>query len=139
MELSKKPYFVLYLVIFLINITGCTAMIDKKMASWVGRNVNDLIASWGPPQQTMSDGQGGQVLIYSQAKTWTTPGQATTNTYGNANTYGNIYGNTYQGNTYGSATSTTTYTPPQTSGYNAQRMFWADKDGRIYRWSWKGL
>ena len=50
-----------------------------------------------------------------------------------------IYDNTYSANTYGSATSSPTYTPPKTYGYNASRMFWADKNGRIYRWSWKGL
>jgi len=105
------------------------------MKSWMGKNANDLIASWGPPQQTMSDGQGGQIIIYSSERAWTTPGRATTNTYGSANAYGN--GN--YANVYGSTTSTTTYTPPQTSGYNAQRMFWADSDGRIYRWAWKGL
>ena len=113
-----------------LGLCGCAA-INNQMSSWVGNNVNDLIASWGPPQETMSDGQGGQILIYSSARTWTTPGQATTNTYGQANVYGN--------SVYGSATSTTTYNPPQTSGYQAQRMFWADSNGTIYRWSWKGL
>lgn len=109
--------------------------ISKIMDSWMGANVNDLIVSWGPPQQTISDGKGGQILIYSSARTWTTPGQATTNTYGKANAYG--YGN--YANAYGRSTSTTTYTPPQTRGYEAQRMFWVNRNGKIYRWSWKGL
>lgn len=126
------------LFIFSISL-GCVSAINKTMESWMGHNVNDLIASWGPPQQTMSDGQGGQILIYSQSRQWQTPGQATTNTYGSANTSGNIYGNTYTGNTYGSARSTTTYTPPQTYGYAAQRLFWVNSNGIIYRWSWKGL
>ena len=134
----KKVFLVSILLIAISTIMGC-ATINKNMDSWMGHNVNDLIVSWGPPQQTMSDGQGGQILIYSQSRQWTTPGQATTNTYGYANTQGNLYGNTYRGNTYGSATSRTSYTPAQTSGYNAQRMFWVDSNGRIYRWSWKGL
>ena len=125
---------VLLVVLLCLSLTGC-ATINKTMSSWMGHNVNDLIASWGPPQQIMSDGQGGQILIYSSARTYTTPGQATTNTYGTAN----AYGNSNYVNVYGSATSTTTYNPPQTSGYTAQRMFWADRNGRLYRWSWKGL
>lgn len=118
---------------------GCVSAINKTMESWMGHNVNDLITSWGPPQQTMSDGQGGQILIYTQTRQWQTPGRSTTNTYGSANTYGNYQGNTYTGNTSGSAKSTTTYTPPQTYGYDAQRLFWVDSNGIIYRWSWKGI
>lgn len=109
------------------------------MQSWMGHHVSDLIASWGPPQQSISDGRGGQILIYSQVRQWQTPGQITTNTYGTANAYGSLYGNTYTGNVYGSTQSTTTYTPPQTHGYNAQRMFWVNSKGGIYRWSWRGL
>lgn len=120
------------------SFLGC-ASINKTMESWMGHNVNDLIASWGPPQQTMSDGQGGQIFIYTQTRQWTNPGQATTNTFGQVNTYGSYYGNNYSGNTYGSAQSTTTYTPPKTYGYRSQRMFWVDSNGRIYRWAWKGL
>ena len=131
----KKILIVLISLFILSSITGCATMINKKMASWMGHNVNDLIASWGPPQQTMSDGQGGQILIYSQARQWTTPGQSTTSTTGTANVYGNVY----SAHGYGTSTSQTTYNPPQTSGYSAQRMFWVDQDGRIYRWSWRGL
>lgn len=131
--LSASIYFCVF-----SSFWGC-ASVNKSMASWMGNNVNNLVASWGPPQQTMSDGQGGQILIYTQTRQWTNPGQATTNTYGQANTSGSYYGNTYSGNTYGSAKSTTTYTPPQTHGYSAQRMFWVDSNGRIYRWAWKGF
>ena len=128
-------------------VSGCATAINKQMQSWVGANVNDLIASWGPPQQTMPDGEGGQILIYAENRTWTMPGKAVTTTTGFANTSGNINTNTYgnqthgniSGNTYGNAQSTTTYTPPQTTGYTAQRMFWADSKGIIYRWSWRGF
>jgi len=124
----------LLVILLCLGLAGC-ATINKTMESWMGANANDLIASWGPPQQTMSDGQGGQILVYSSARTWTTPGQATTTTTG----YANSYGDGYYGHAYGNARSTTTYTPPQTSGYDAQRMFWVDRNGRIYRWAWKGL
>ena len=112
----RKVTIALIFLFSLSSITGCASMVNKTMASWMEHDVNDLIASWGPPQQTMSDGQGGQILVYSQARQWTTSGQATTNTYGQANTRGNVYGGTYRGNTSGTATSTTSYTPAQTHG-----------------------
>jgi hypothetical protein len=39
---------------------------------------------------------------------------------------------------YGSATSTTTYTPGQTYSWKAYLMFWLDKNGIVYKWSWRG-
>ncbi len=136
----KKKLALLFIIVLLFHaITGCASMINAEMEPWNGRSMNDLVASWGPPSQIMSDGQGGQILIYSIDRTWVTPGQATTNTYENANIYGNTYNNTYSGNIYGTARSTTDYTPPQTNGYIALRMFWVDGSGRIYRWSWKGF
>jgi len=80
----------LLVILLCLGLAGC-ATINKTMESWMGANANDLIASWGPPQQTMSDGQGGQILVYSSARTWTTPGQATTTTTGYANSYGDGY------------------------------------------------
>ena len=127
-----RKIFQIFLVITVIfAFSGCASRINQVMKSWEGQHRNDLIASWGPPQQIMSDGQGGEIFVYTQVKQWTTPGQATTDTTASANIYGNQI--------YGSGTSRTTYNPPKTYGYQAQRVFWIDKDGYIYRWSWKGL
>jgi hypothetical protein len=65
---------------------------NELMSSWDGKNVNDLIASWGPPSQTMSDGNGGQILIYDQSRTIVLPGSSTTTTNYNGTTSGNVYG-----------------------------------------------
>ena len=111
-------------------LVGCTSL-NETMESWVGHHRSDLIASWGPPQQVMDDGQGGEIFVYTTARSFTTPGTSTTTVAGSA--YG--YGNT----TYGTATGQTIYNPPQTTSYNAHRMFWIDQSGRIYRWSWKGM
>lgn len=126
-----KRLLPLLLVLSCTLLTGCASRINETMESWVGHHQSDLIASWGPPQQIMDDGSGGRILIYTQNRTFTSPGTATTTTTGSA--YG--AGNTV----YGNATSTTTYNPPRTSGYQANRMFWVNSNGRIYRWSWKGL
>jgi hypothetical protein len=34
------------------------------MNAWKGKHASDLIASWGPPTATTTDGAGGQALIY---------------------------------------------------------------------------
>lgn len=70
--------------------------------------------------------EGGDVVLFfnsnqrSQLWSYTTPGYATTNTYGQANAYVTPNSNGYNVNAYGSATSNTTYTPPQT--YNGSTL-----------------
>ena len=101
---------------------GCVARVNEMMRSWEGHHVNELIAKWGPPTQVMPDGSGGKILVYSQTKTYTPPGSVQTNVYG----YGNF------------ATGYTTVNPPQTTSWQAHRMFWVDRNGYIYRWAWIG-
>ena len=119
-----------WIVFLCLGLMGC-ASINKAMDSWMGHDKNELITSWGAPQQVLSDGNDGQIFIYANNVQWTNPGYA--NTYGNVNLYNNGY------STYGNLNSHTTYTPPQTYGYQKQRMFWIDSYGKIYRWAWKGL
>ena len=70
----------------LLLLAGCPAQISKNLASWEGHNVNELLAVWGPPNQTFSDGQGGQVFVYTKTREFRQPGTATT-TF-SASTYG---------------------------------------------------
>jgi hypothetical protein len=77
--------------------------------------------------QVLDDGAGGKIMTWGAVRSFTSPGSATTHT--TANVYGN----------YGSATSVTTYNPPQTTSYTATRTFWVDRNGIIYRWAWRGL
>ena len=118
------------LVVATLILVGCS-LIERQMESWMGHHQSELIASWGPPQQVMDDGQGGKIFIYSATQTYTTPGRATTNVTGTAYGAGNY--------AYGNATGYTTYTPPQTSSYTAYRMFWINSSGYVYRWAWRGL
>ena len=85
--------------------------------------MNDLIASWGPPARTMSDGSGGQILIYDMSGRVVLPGSSTTTI--------NVYGNTAVANTYS--------TPDTVIPIKRERLFWVDSSGQIYRWSWRGL
>jgi hypothetical protein len=108
-------------------VAGCAGRINDAMRSWVGHHYSDVIASWGPPAQVLDDGAGGKIMTWAATRSFTSPGYATTST--TANVYGN----------FGTANSFTTYTPPQTTSYNATRTFWVNSDGIIYRWSWRGL
>lgn len=120
----------LALCLMVAATSGCGS-IDKTMASWMGHHQSELIASWGPPHQTMDDGQGGKIFIYTATRSYTSPGTATTTVSGTAIGSGNVV--------RGTATGYTTYNPPTTTSYNAYRMFWIDPGGRVYRWSWRGL
>lgn len=118
-------------------LPGCmtTAKMNEVMSSWVGHDANELVASWGPPQQVMPDGRGGQIFAYFQDRQYTSPGFSTTTSTATASAWGNYNYATATG--YG--TSNTVTTPPQTHRWTVSRTFWVDKNGRIYRWAWKGL
>lgn len=98
----------------LLILSGCLP--TKALNSWLGHHKSELIRTWGPPTRTASDGAGGEILIYEQGVyTGQVPGQ--------------MYGNGYGG---------TSYTAPVQTGYNRVRMFYCDKDGKVYMWKAKG-
>jgi len=128
--MKKFPLLLITVLAFVVT-SGCAARINKVMASWERQHYSDLIARWGPPQQVFDDGAGGRILVWTAIRSYTVPGRATTETTGRATAYDNYI--------WGSATSHTTYTPAQTYGWTAYRMFWINRDGIIYRWAWRGL
>src|SRR5205809_754792 len=99
---------ILVAALLLFALVGCVARINRVMDSWVGSQASDLMAKWGPPDQTMDDGAGGRILIYTQIRSYTTPGTATTQSTS-------------------STTASTVYSPPQTQSWKAHRMFWVNK------------
>ncbi|HNQ78846.1 MAG TPA: hypothetical protein PLQ05_07720 [Acidobacteriota bacterium] len=115
-----------FVVILALSAISC-AIMNKKMASWEGHDISEVIASWGPPDQVIDIGSGNKIYSWSQTRSYTSPGTATTNT--NVNVYGNT--------AYGS--STTTYNPPKTTTRQATRSFWVNSSGNIYKWAWRGL
>ncbi len=97
-------------------LASCAA-VNKDMASWVGRHQSELIAEWGPPQSTASDGKGGTILMYrAYVNRGQTPGYIVPAGYGRY-----------------------AYTAPQQQGYSRSRMFYVNSDGIIYAWRWQGL
>lgn len=120
-----------------ICLTGCMTpkKMDQMMSSWVGHSADDLIASWGPPQQTMPDGSEGQIFVYLEQRHYTTPGYSNTT----SNAYATAYGNYNYATASGYGTSSTFTTPPQSYAWTVSRTFWINKERRIYRWAWRGL
>jgi hypothetical protein len=122
----RRSAFVV-LTVFLVLTTGCVEAINKKMASWEGHGLSELLASWGPPQELFDDGNGGRILVYTFTRSYTVPGSAVTQTTGHVD------------GSFLWATSVTTYNPARNYGWQAYRMFWVNRNGNIYRWAWRGL
>ena len=59
----------LIVAVAMIGTAGCTS-ISKTMQAWVGHHFSELIAAWGPPDKTFSDGRGGQIFIYTRTLRW---------------------------------------------------------------------
>lgn len=97
-------------------VVGCASTINENMQSWVGHHQSELIQAWGPPTRTASDGKGGRVLIYEH---WVDLGQ--------------------RPGTVRAVPGGATYTEPERQGYTQTRMFYVDRNGRIYSWRWQGL
>jgi hypothetical protein len=112
-----------------LMLSGCmtTTEMNKRMSSWEGHRISDLIADWGPPSQVIENGQEGKIYCYQSSGSIYMPG--TTSTHGNAYTYGNQ--TTFNASTYTS--------PGYTIPINRYRMFWVNNEGVIFKWSWKGL
>jgi hypothetical protein len=127
----KRVFAIATVILIVAALTGCAARMNRAMMSWQGHNFNDLIASWGPPNQVFDDGSGGRIMVWTEARSYTTPGSSTTRTTGSATATGNTV--------WGSATSRTTYNPGQTYQWRVYRMFWMNRDGVIYKWAWRGL
>ena len=54
---------VLSAVVLVLFVVGC-AEVDVVRTSWHGRNVDELIASWGPPSASYDQEGGGRYLVY---------------------------------------------------------------------------
>ena len=129
-----------------VLLAGCfffTGCVSHAMKSFVGHSSAELAASWGSPTERIPDGSGGEVWVYSQQRTVTTPGQVNTTASAYGNTTGTIYpsppGFGYQENSYARGQATTTYTPPQNDSYTAVRSFFVSRDGIVTGYRWKGL
>ena len=128
--LARVPYCILT-----CGLSERYYSIDRAVKSWVGHTVDNLMMSWGPPSQVYDDGGGGKYVIYTENRSYVSPGYATTT--GSSNAYGYVSGNDIYVHGYGE--SQTTYTPPQVHQWSVFRMFRVNEYGRIVAYSWQGL
>jgi len=82
----------------------------------MGAHESTLISQIGPPDRRVSDGKGGEVLVYER---YVDLGQTTGKVY--TDRFGDIR-----------------YTSPQQRGMNFVRMFYIDGKGYIYFWKTEG-
>lgn len=52
-------------LLFLILLFSCVP--TKKLDSWIGRYDYELLESWGPANRSTSNGNGGQILVFTHA------------------------------------------------------------------------
>jgi hypothetical protein len=108
---------------------------ERAMESWLGHNQSELVMAWGPPTAVLDDGNGGQIFVYTETRTYVSPGSSTTTSSGSA--YGQVYGN--QVYVQGQEQSHTMYSPAQVHQWQVFRQFRIDSNGRIVQYSWRGL
>jgi hypothetical protein len=140
-----KNCLILFLCSLMVLTVSCatTANYEKILDTWLGSSVDNLIASWGPPQGSYTLSNGESVIEYIRqgslpigGYTYTVP--QTTYHSGNVSAYGSRGSYAY-GNYFGTST---TYVQKQTPVYNislvCRTSFWIDGNGFIKRWQWQG-
>lgn len=117
---------IVLLLIFIL--TGCAteAKYSAKLDTWIGHNIQELINSWGYPDNTLQAPNGNTVYVYGyNATSYIPPTYNTTSNY-------NVIGNSVYGNS-----TTSSY-----GGYNIQHscttFIEIDSSNTIVRWQWKG-
>ena len=127
-----------------LALAGCatTANYDKVLQSWIGVDVDKLVASWGVPVASFPTQNGGKIIEYSRQRNvqlggYTTTTPQTTYTTGTASAYG------ARGATYGAYSGTsTTYvqstTPIQNIAMQCMTRFTIDERGRVAAWARQG-
>lgn len=56
-----------WIALFLLIILSCKAG-QPKQDEWIGKTKNELLMQQGVPEQTSSDGQGGQIMVYTHQR-----------------------------------------------------------------------
>jgi hypothetical protein len=137
----KNGKVVAAIVIFL-SACATTANYEKILSSWVGKNVDNLVLSWGPPASFYPLSDGGRVLQYSNQRNvqfggYTTMVPQTTYQNGTVNAYGNG-GSAYRNYSGTSTTYVQQTTPVQNIAMQCITRFTVNAQGIITRWAWQG-
>ena len=63
---------ILLIICLLAVMSGCIGP-QEAVQSWVGADVNDLIAIWGPPNQVIDNDAEGKIMVWRTEGSCTTP------------------------------------------------------------------
>ena len=116
------------MLIALFCATGCKdaqSTKSKAMASWVGASTGAVIAAWGAPTKTYSNGQSGRVLCYLNVAQFVT--------------FNQMYADSPAGTAgYVGASNEVVYKKSDIDEYRFYRVFFTEADGTVYDWAWRG-
>ena len=135
-----QSYLFLCLALLITLTTGCaipmattprTPTTEEIMQSWIGSHQSELIAKWGPPQETASDGKGGTILIYKFARS-ISPAMESLR-LGMAGVAGVLQGDPYAQERERENIQRDAAQLSMTAAY---RMFYVDEKGIIYLGKW---
>ena len=99
-------------------LTGCSNY-NQVVNSWIGVDFNEVIAAWGPPAQVLDDGNGGKIASWVEDGSIQMPGTAETSLLG--------------------TTAYTYHRPGQTWNFRRTTTFWLNKQGIVYRGSYRDI
>jgi len=111
----NKLFVLLLLVLYGCATTSKSPSEKEVMDSWLGSTKAELVLKWGPPVRIADDGQGGEIYVYEKQITF--------------------------GQFPGSVKSTSTglsYTNARSATVIRSRMFYINKEGKIYHWLCEG-
>ena len=137
--------FLLLLGLCILN-QGCAQFINAfessyDVAAMKGKPASMLVAEFGLPSFKYPDGSGGVIWVYQSSTSFAKPGSAYTTANCSMNSSGTAYYNeysaSYNGTAYGQGSALTTYVPSSEESYSKLRSFFINKDGIIYKTSFK--
>lgn len=118
-----KKYTVLWILVFIVTGCATTAKYEKVIDSWVGSSEQNLVRSWGPPDQVYDAGDGIKYLTYVTSRNVYIPGSSPTYST-------QVIGNTTYTNSYGGSAAQNIHASCKTS--------FEVKNGVITSWRYKG-
>lgn len=139
---KKLSLFILSLIAFCVLLTSCQTLYentyDYKVDLWMGHHVDELVMSWGVPQNSYKFSNGAVAVEYVDEKTSTIRGRTY---YETEPVYegGTIYGP--DGTSIPKATSYRSVAkrmPDTVVKRHCKTTFTTDRDGIIIDWSYEG-
>lgn len=73
--MMQTPFWRIVASGMVLVVAGCVAPAkgEAELDQWMGHDVNELIASWGPPTATRATPSGSRVLIWSTGRSFERP------------------------------------------------------------------